>query len=126
MRYFVFVLLSFVTTALIGQSTIKSIPNQKLIDNRYVSNPDAILDQSTVGQIDTILTSLEKKTTVQVAVVAVKSIGNEDEFEFAQRLFDDWKIGHNEKDNGLLLLLVEDIHKIGFTQAMALKVYYLT
>lgn len=114
MRYIPAILLLFVTTALFGQSTVKSIPNQKLIDNSYVSNPDAILDQATVGQINTILTSLEQKTTVQVAVVAVKSIGSEDVFEFAQELFTEWGIGNKQKDNGLLLLLVEDRHTIRF------------
>ena len=114
MPYFVFSLLLFVSTALIGQSTVESIPNQKLINNSYVSNPDAILDISTVSQIDTLLTSLEKKTTVQVAVVAVESIGNADVFEFAQQLFTMWGIGNRQKDNGLLLLLVKDKHTIRF------------
>ncbi len=97
-----------------AQSTVESVPNQKLINGSYVSNPDGILDAGTVAQIDTLLRSLEKKTTVQVAVVALQSIGDYDDFGFAQELFDKWGIGNKENDNGLLILLVKEKHTIRF------------
>lgn len=112
MKYFPLLVLLFFSARLTAQSTVESIPNQKLINGSYVSDPDNILDDGTVTQIDTLLKSLERKTTVQVAVVAVESIGNADIFEFAQQLFDAWGIGNN--DNGLLLLLVKDIRTIRF------------
>lgn len=112
MKYLPLILLLFAAVQLTAQSTVTSIPNQKLINGSYVSNPDHILDGGTVAQIDTLLKSLEKKTSVQVAVVAVESIGEADVFEFAQELFTTWGIGNN--DNGLLLLLVKDIHTIRF------------
>ena len=102
------------STQLAGQSTVESIPNQKLINGSYVSNPDKILDEGTVAQIDTLLKSLEKRTTVQVAVVAIESIGDDDVFEFAQKLFNTRGIGNKSNDNGLLLLLVKDKHTIRF------------
>jgi uncharacterized protein len=114
MRYILFILLLAVSTKILCQSTIESIPNQKLINNSYVSNPDKILNESTVSELDTLLTSLEKKTTVQVAVVVVESIGDADVFEFAQQIFTTWGIGNKQKDNGLLLLLVKDRHTIRF------------
>ncbi len=96
---------------LAGQS-IESVPNQKRIDGSYVSNPDGILKKETIVQIDSILTSLENKQSVQIAVVALKSIGDADVFEFAQTLFNRWGIGKN--DNGLLILLVKDVPAIRF------------
>ena len=39
--------------------TVESIPNQKLVDGSYVSNPDGILNQTTVQEIDQKLASLE-------------------------------------------------------------------
>ena len=110
---FLLIALAF-TTTLSAQSTLESIPKQKLIDGSYVSNPDNILDDTTVAQIDTLLTSLETKTTVQVAVVVVQSIGDADIFEFAQSLFTTWGIGKKDKDNGLLLLLVVDQRTVRF------------
>ncbi len=112
MRYLFTLLLLIVSVSLMAQTTIESIPNQKLINNSYVSNPDKIISDGTVVQIDTLLVSLEKKTSVQVAVVLVNSIVNDDEVDFAQKLFDLWKIGSKENSNGLLLLLVKDIHKV--------------
>jgi uncharacterized protein len=75
MRAFVLSCALLISVQLAAQSTIESIPNQKLINGSYVSNPDKILEETTIAEIDTLLKSLEKKTTVQVAVVAVESIG---------------------------------------------------
>lgn len=119
--YYFPLLLLFPFSIVVGQSTIESVPNQKLINNSYVSNPDGILNVETVAQVDTLLTSLEKKTSVQVAVVAVESIGGEDVFEFAQKLFSSWGIGNKEKDNGLLLLLVKDQRVVRFHTGYGLE-----
>jgi uncharacterized protein len=118
---FILPLFAFVLVSSFGQSTIESIPNQKLINNSYVSNPDNILNQATTAQIDSILSSLEKKTSAQVAVVAVSSIGDQDVFEFAQKLFDKWGIGSSGNDNGLLILLVEDNHTVRFHTGYGLE-----
>jgi uncharacterized protein len=92
-----------------GQTyTVETVPNTKLVDNSYVSNPDGILTESTVSEINSILGALEAQTTAQVAVVAIQSIGDADIFDFAQELFNTWGIGQKDKDNGLLVLLVLD------------------
>ena len=114
MRPLAIILVLFSSTCLMAQSTVESIPNQKLINGSYVSNPDNILDAPTVTQIDTLLNSVEKKTTVQVAVVVVESIGDADIFEFAQKLFTAWGVGSKGNDNGLLLLLVKDQRTVRF------------
>lgn len=114
MRYLIVLVLFLPGTGVIAQSTPGSIANQKRINGSYVSDPDAIVDAVTIGEIDTVLASLERTTTVQVAVVVVRSIGENDIFEFAQALFNDWGIGGKEADNGLLILMVEDQHTIRF------------
>jgi uncharacterized protein len=106
---------------LYAQSTVESIPNQKLINGSYVSNPDQLLSPVTVASIDSLLASLESKTTAQVAVVAVRSIGDVDIFEFAQSLFTSWGIGTKSNDNGLLLLLVYDKRTIRFHTGYGLE-----
>jgi uncharacterized protein len=114
MQQLIFIILLFISTSLVAQSTVESIPNQKLINGSYVSNPDRILDEATVHHLDTVLTSLEKKTTAQVAVVVVESIGDADIFEFAQKLFTAWVIGSKGNDNGLLVLFVNDQRTVRF------------
>jgi uncharacterized protein len=101
--------------------TVESIPNVKLVTNSYVSNPDGILSEASVSAIDSRLTQLEKQTTVQVAVVAVRSIGDADIFNFAQELFTRWGIGKSKKDNGLLILLVVDQRTVRFHTGYGLE-----
>jgi uncharacterized protein len=93
--------------------TIQSVPNTKLETGSYVSNPDNIIAPQTVSQIDSVLTELENKTSAQVAVVLLTSIGEVDPFDFSQELFDEWKIG-TRNDNGLLILFVMDQREIRF------------
>src|SRR6188768_2722830 len=116
-----FLLLLSVTLHAQTVYTVETIPNVKLINNSYVSNPDAILTDATVGRIDFKLAQLEKETTVQVAVVAVRSIGDADIFNFAQQLFTLWGIGKAKKDNGLLILLVVDQRTVRFHTGYGLE-----
>jgi uncharacterized protein len=101
--------------------TVKTVPNNKLINNSYVSNPDGLLSEGAVSQINLMLDSLEKKTTAQVAVVMLNSIGEADIFEFAQSLFVEWGIGKSGNDNGLLILYVQDQRTVRFHTGFGLE-----
>jgi uncharacterized protein len=101
--------------------TVETVPNTKLITNSYVSNPDGLISESAVSQINLMLDSLEKKTTAQVAVVIIRSIGEADHIEFAQKLFEKWGIGRSGKDNGLLILYIEDQRTIRFHTGFGLE-----
>jgi uncharacterized protein len=90
-----------------AQHTIKTIPNNRPINNSRVSNPDTVLSARAVSELDALLVAIEDTTTVQIAVVAVRSIGDADVFDFAHELFNTWGIGH-ANDNGVLVLLVTD------------------
>jgi uncharacterized protein len=94
--------------------TVDDVPNVKLVNNSYVSNPDTIISYAAESKINGILADLEKKTSVQVAVVLLQSIGTDDIFEFAQQLFTKWGIGKSKIDNGLLILLVYDQRTVRF------------
>jgi uncharacterized protein len=94
--------------------TVETVPNNKLANGSYVSNPDAIVNTSTTASIDSLLADLERRSTAQVAVVLLNSIGDDDIFEFSQRLFGKWGIGRSQNDNGLLIVLVKDKHTIRF------------
>ena len=103
-----------------AQYTPATVPNTKLINNSYVSNPDGIISGNAVAQIDSTLINLERQTTAQVAVVILRSIGDADIFNFAQELFTLWGPGKTN-NNGLLILLVEDLHTVRFHTGMQLE-----
>jgi uncharacterized protein len=105
---------------LFAQHTIESIPNNRLDNGSHVSNPDGVLSPGAVALLDSILIDIENRTTAQIALVAVNSIGEADIFDFSQKLFNTWGIGH-ENDNGLLLLLVTDQRTIRFHTGSGLE-----
>jgi uncharacterized protein len=115
MKYFIYLL--FVSVAYVASAqtyTVETVPNTKLVNNSYVSNPDGILSPASVTSINQLLDSLEKKTSSQVALVVLNSIGEADVFDFAQQLFVHWGIGQASNNNGLLILFVSDQHTIRF------------
>ena len=89
--------------------TIETIPNVRL-SNRYnhVSNPDGIIQPETVAHINQMLHTVEDSLGIEVAVVAIRSIGENDARMFATDLFQHWGLGEKEQDNGLLIQLVTD------------------
>jgi len=89
--------------------TVKTIPNVRLSDRlNHVSNPDNIISAADVDSINMCLNALEDSNGVQVAVVAVVSVGDVDPEEFKTDLFNEWHLGVKKKDNGLLMLFVAD------------------
>jgi len=101
--------------------SVESVPNTKLINNSYVSNPDNLLSPTAVNDINLLLDSLERQTTAQVAVVMLNSVGDADVTDFAQSLFVRWKIGTEDKDNGLLILYVQDQRTVRFHTGFGLE-----
>ena len=86
------------------------VPNVHVGDRtQYVSNPDGLLSPAAVAQLNAELCRVWQNTTAEPVVVALKSLDpGYDEVTFANDLFELWKIGKADKDNGLLLLIVGD------------------
>jgi uncharacterized protein len=102
--------------------TIQSVPNPQTKNERaYVSNPDGILSTQTELYLNKILDSIEIRTTAEIAVVAIESIGNEDVNHFSNELFSRWGIGKKQKDNGLLIVFVLDQRAIKFETGYGLE-----
>lgn len=88
---------------------VEDIPNVQVMDRtRFVSNPDGLLSASAVYRIDTMLYALRESGRAEVAVVAVRSIGDAEPFDFLQRLVTRWGVGRRDVDDGLGVLLVID------------------
>lgn len=73
----------------------------------YVSNPDGILSQAAVAEIDTMLLSIEKSKGVKALIVVVTNIEGDDPYRFATDLGN--KHGVGTKDNtGMVIVLATD------------------
>lgn len=102
--------------------TVEQVPNVQLADrNNLVSNPDGILSPEAVGRINSTLNSLRNSTSVEVAVVAISSIGDDTPENFAVKLFEKWGIGQKGEDNGLLILLISGDRYITFEVGYGLE-----
>lgn len=71
----------------------------------YLNDFAQVVNPNTAAQIEALGRELEDKTGAQLAVVTIKSLGDEDDFDYAHRLFEKWGIGKKGKDNGVLLFL---------------------
>lgn len=113
----------FISIAAFGQTvyTVETIPDPKQTGGGYVSNPDGVIDASTVQNINAVLAALEDSTTIQVAVVVVNSIGDEVPGDFRTKLFRHWGIGQADNNNGLLILLVLDQRRMEFEVGYGLE-----
>lgn len=109
----VFVLLIMSMMALSAKTyKVEDIPNvHKENRNRYVSNPDGVLSDATVAELDALLSDLWQKTTAEVVLVAVDRVEGSDIDDFATNLFTHWGIGKSDNDNGLLILIAKDDRK---------------
>lgn len=69
----------------------------------YVNDFENILTND--AQLEETLSNFEKETSVEIAVVTVADFGGTTIDDYAVKLFEKWKIGKADKDNGLLVIV---------------------
>ena len=78
----------------------------------YIVDTAQVLQPEAVRAIDGWLQELQQKTGAQVKVLTVRTTGGEDFFSFVERQFEHWKLGQAGKNNGALIALAVDDHKV--------------
>lgn len=78
----------------------------------FVNDFAGILNQEQKQTLETKLTDFREKTTNEISVVAIKTLGEDNLEQYANALFREWGIGGKEHSNGVLLLIVVDDRKI--------------
>ena len=93
--------------AVIGSANdIPSLPPAPVVDLA------GIIDDSVQSKLNGLLRELEQKTTVQMAILTVKSLQGESLEEFSLNVaHDKWRLGQKGKDNGILLVIALDDRK---------------
>lgn len=71
----------------------------------WVNDFGGVIPEEYRGKIARLIGELEQKTSAEVFVVTVNSIAPYDEKSYARMVFDSWRPGKKEKDNGVLVLL---------------------
>jgi uncharacterized protein len=70
------------------------------------------LKQETVDQLEKELKAYEDSTSNQIAILIVQSLDGEVIEEYSLKVAEKWKLGTKNKDNGVLLLIAVDDHKM--------------
>lgn len=74
-------------------------------DDFYYLDTANVLSEEAEGIIFFCNQLLEEKCGAQIVVAALDRIGNEDIYDYAYDMFNEWGVGSAEKNNGLLLLM---------------------
>ncbi|QTQ13044.1 TPM domain-containing protein [Treponema parvum] len=77
-----------------------------------VTDTANILTATAKEKMSSYLNNVNEKTGIQVALLTVKSLNGEEIESFSMRVAENWKLGQKEKDNGVLMLLALNEHKV--------------
>jgi uncharacterized protein len=81
------------------------------LTGRVVDNA-GIIDAATEASLTSRLEAFEKKSSDQIVVATIQSLGGEAIEPYANRLFRAWKLGQAGENNGVLLLVAVDDRKM--------------
>ena len=73
-----------------------------------VTDNAQILSDSTRKSLTEILKEHEIRTTNQIIILTLHSLEGESIEDYANKVFNEWKIGQKDKNNGILILVVPD------------------
>jgi uncharacterized protein len=71
-----------------------------------------ILSEGTRTRLTEMLKAHEDATTNQVVVLTVPTLGGQSVEEFAVKVFESWKLGQKDKDNGVLVVVAPQDRKM--------------
>lgn len=75
----------------------------------WVNDFAGVIEEPYENRITNLIEEIEKNTSIEIAVVTVQSLEGDTIEKYAVKLFEEWGIGKENKDNGLLILAaIED------------------
>lgn len=98
--------------ALPARSEFVADPKKLPAPTGYVNDYADIVDEPTISQLEALLKELDQKTTAQVFIVTVPSLGDYDANSFGVGVFENWKPGVKGKDNGAIFLIAPNDRKM--------------
>ena len=78
----------------------------------YVNDKAGLISQTVELKLEQFLLNFEKSDSTQITVLTIPTLDGEMLEEYSLKVFDTWKIGRKDKDNGALLLVTKAEHKI--------------
>ncbi|MFN6089198.1 MAG: TPM domain-containing protein [Cyclobacteriaceae bacterium] len=110
---FLVVALSVITAS--GQKAIPELWGQRIHDEAHA------LNQETVDQLERQLSQYEDSTSNQIAVLIIQSLEGEVLEDYSLKVVEKWKLGTKANDNGVLVLVAIDDHKMRIEVGLGLE-----
>jgi uncharacterized protein len=101
-----FACLSLVCASSFAQKAVPELWGQRVHDEAH------ILQQTTIDQLEKELKAYEDSTSNQIAILIMQSLDGDVLENYSIRVVEKWKLGQKGKDNGVLLLIAVDDHKM--------------
>jgi len=105
-----FLILAFATG--LFAETPEQVINPKSTANGWVSDMAQAISPADEQRLAGILSTLEEKRGVEMAVVTIRRTDGRNPKDFATDLFNRWGVGKKAQDNGVLVLLVTESRRI--------------
>jgi uncharacterized protein len=86
-----------------------------------VSDFAHILSDEQRGLLEQKLVAFNDSTSTQIAVVIMQSTGNYEIADYSVQLFNQWKIGQEKKNNGVLMLVAVGDRKVWITTGFGIE-----
>jgi uncharacterized protein len=87
----------------------------------YVNDFAGVLSPETRSHLEQLCTEVDQQAHAQIAVVTIKTTGDDTIDDFAVHLEEKWKVGQKGTDRGLLFLVATDDHKYRFEVGYGLE-----
>jgi uncharacterized protein len=84
---------------------------EQLSPQGYVNDFAGVVDSDSRQRITALSEELDQKADAQLTVVTIHTLEGDTAQNFANRLFEKWRVGPKGKDRGVMVLLAVDDHK---------------
>lgn len=98
-------LFSFIALVGFGQSDIPDAPNPPKLYNNYSKAYPDFLPAAEAQQLEADLVKFAEETSNQIVVVVIDDLAGYEPWDYAVRLGEKWKVGHENEDNGIVILI---------------------
>ncbi len=98
---------SLLLPALLGATLATNGTDVPYLTGRVNDNA-RIMSEATCNSLGEKLKEHEVKTTNQIVVLTIPSLENESIEDYAYKVFNEWKLGQKDKNNGILIVVVPD------------------
>jgi uncharacterized protein len=78
----------------------------------HVNDYAGMLSPESSQELETALTNFEKSDSTQIVILTIPTLGGENLEDFSIKVAEAWRIGQKNVDNGVILLIVKQEHKI--------------